>query len=1156
MLSKVDSKKIGDRSGSEKLLNEIETISKALYLNKNPSKNSNPGTNVRQRSTGKANLSDPKSKPKSSNEDPTRKDKKSIWSWKTLKAFSHVRNRRFNCCFSLQVHSIKGLPSDLDDFSLSVFWKRRDGLLVTRPKKVVQGKVEFEEELNCICTVHGSGNGPHHSAKYEAKHFLLYASVYGASEVDLGKHRVDLTRLLPLTLEELEEERSSGKWATSFKLSGKAKGATMNVSFGYTVVGDNLTAPGNHMGDSLKSKQNKHGIGKSEMVVGESGGRSRFQDTESIPGKMNNDSLVSSQSVDDIKDLHEVLPVPQLELAKSVDLLYKKFDDYKLDASAADSNPELNVSTEYSHPMKSDSHSSAPENENADVDCGTEFLFVERGIEVPFKEQVEKTEVGIEVSSEEQAEKIDVKDVDSSSVGRPEIGNELLMAHEEGSKVDQQEQEHDNCTEELVACNSSSNDYDIYTKESILKELESALSCVSELETAALESPEEEQMNSEFNSGVELTGKGMTLDLEDEFLESDFLRMLGLEQSPFGLSSEIEPESPRERLLRQFEEEAVAGGYSLFNFGIEDENHPASGYNFNVSSEFGGDMADTAFDLPSTIDANEGMCFIDDEARRSKMKAKMLEDLETEVLMHEWGLNEEAFQQSSSSSSHAFGSPVDMPCGEPFELPPLGEGLGSFIQTKNGGFLRSMNPAIFQNAKSGGNLIMQVSSPVVVPAEMGSGIMEILQRLASVGIEKLSMQANKLMPLEDLTGKTMQQVAWEAITTLEGAERQCTPQSEPVFEQDPFDRRKTSMGRSSGSRHEKLSSNTMRGETETEYVSLEDVAPLALDKIEALSMEGLRIQSGMSEDEAPSNISAQSIGEFSALRGKGIDISGSLGLEGTAGLQLLDIKDNGDDVDGLMGLSLSLDEWMRLDSGELDDEEIISEHTSKVLAAHHANSLDFIRGGTKGDRRRGKSSSRKCGLLGNNFTVALMVQLRDPLRNYEPVGAPMLSLIQVERVFIPPKPKIYNTVSEIRNNYDEDDIEIVARVEMKEEPVEKASEQQGIPQFRITEVHVAGIKTDPNKKLWGTSTTNQQKSGSRWLVANGMGKSKKHPFLKTKAAPKSLAPEPTKVQPPGDRDKDSLWSISSGAKWKAFSALNPLVRNPNVVFPNENFRLR
>ena len=113
----------------------------------------------------------------------------------------------------------------------------------------------------------------------------------------------------------------------------------------------------------------------------------------------------------------------------------------------------------------------------------------------------------------------------------------------------------------------------------------------------------------------------------------------------------------------------------------------------------------------------------------------------------------------------------------------------------------------------------------------------------------------------------------------------------------------------------------------SEYVSLEDLAPLAMDKIEALSIEGLRIQSGMVEEDAPSNISAQSIGEISALKGKGVNITGSLGLEGAAGLQLLDIKDVDNDLDGLMGLSLTLDEWMRLESGEIGDKDQISERT-------------------------------------------------------------------------------------------------------------------------------------------------------------------------------------------------------------------------------------
>lgn len=371
--------------------------------------------------------------------------------------------------------------------------------------------------------------------------------------------------------------------------------------------------------------------------------------------------------------------------------------------------------------------------------------------------------------------------------------------------------------------------------------------------------------------------------------------------------------------------------------------------------------------------------------------------------------------------------------------------------------------------------------------------------------------------------------------------------------------------RSSGLRSSKTTSSSVGSEMGSEYVSLEDLAPLAMDKIEALSIEGLRIQSGMSNEEAPSNISTQSIGEISALQGKGVNLSGSLGLEGAGGLQLLDIKESSDDVDGLMGLSLTLDEWMRLDSGEIDDDEDqISERTSKILAAHHAHSLDFIRGGTKGERRKGKGSSRKCGLLGNNFTVALMVQLRDPMRNYEPVGTPMLSLIQVERVFIPPKPKIYSKVSELRRYTEEDDDESnsgVKKEDIKEEPKEETKEEkplveEAIPQYRITEVHVAGLKTEPGKKkLWGNKS--QQQSGSRWLVANGMGKSNKNPFMKSKTVSKSNVPAgTTKVQP-----GDTLWSISArvhgtGSKWKELAALNPHIRNPNVIFPNETIKLR
>jgi hypothetical protein len=759
MLSKVEAgKKISEDSGNAKLLNEIEAISKALYLDKNTSRSSISRPNTRSKSTGKTHLPDPKLKLKLGEEDPSRKDKKSIWNWRPLKALSHIRNRRFNCRFSLLVHSIEGLPSSFNDVSLCVHWKRRDGVLVTRPAKVFLGITEFEEKLSHTCSVYGSRSGPHHSAKYEAKHFLLYASVYGAPELDLGKHRIDLTRLLPLTLEELEEEKSSGTWTTSFKLSGKAKGAMMNVSFGYLVIGDNPSAPGNP--EVLSSRQNSRSMAKPEMKLGQGGGWSRMHRAESLPGITNQLYRAASRSVENIKDLHEVLPISRSELASSVDILYQKFDEDKLDCPV--DKPELNAFTEHIELTRPNSNPwSDSGKENVETECEyDEFSVIEQGIELSSKESLESEEVVVKGSN--------VAPVESPGV---EVDTGVQVALEESTELDRKDEETGRCDNELALHDASSKEDDMCTKEELMRELESALNNVSELETAALESPEPHENYLEFESDDKTNSKGKSLSLDDdtESIASEFLNMLEIEHGSFGLSSESEAESPRERLLRQFEKEALAGGCSLFDFDEGSGDQAECGYNAPTGYVWGNLFE--GFELSSAIQDVEKEHQIATQAERSKTRAKILEDLETEALMREWGLNENAFQHSPPKSSDGFGSPIDLPPEGPVELPPLGEGLGPFLQTKNGGFVRSMSPSVFSNAKNGGNLIMQVSSPVVIPAEMGSEIMEILQCLASVGIEKLSMQANKLMPLEDITGKTMQQVAWEAALTLEGSER-------------------------------------------------------------------------------------------------------------------------------------------------------------------------------------------------------------------------------------------------------------------------------------------------------------------------------------------------------------------------------------------------
>ncbi|XP_050216523.1 protein PLASTID MOVEMENT IMPAIRED 1-RELATED 1 [Mercurialis annua] len=1111
MMSKIEVKKrVGEDSGNAKLLREIETISKALYLDKSSTRPSisAPSNRSKPAGNGKSQLLDAKSKIKHSSEESSNKDKKSIWNWKPLKALSNVRSRKFNCCFSLQVHTIEELPVSFENLSVRVHWKRRDGELVTHPMKVLDGNAEFEEKLTHTCMVYGSRSGPHHSAKYEAKHFLLFVSVIGVQELDLGKHRVDLTKFLPLTLEELEEEKSSGKWTTSFKLSGEAKGAVLNVSFGYVVVGDSPIPLGNYQNvPDLKRTNSRTAKPIPRFDQGE--GKSTIRRTGSLPNSLNQQRRASSRSVEDVKDLHEVLPTSKSEVASQAVVLYQKFDEDKLNFSL-DYKPELDVFTDHFDSVKSNicpvSKSSHVSHDNVENEC-------ERG-EFDVKEsatdftQEKLAEVALETNAV-----LLVEDKVGGHEGSEGYG-----------KLHQQDVGDDSHKMEPVVQDYIFKDDEICSKESVMKELDVALSNVTNLETEALDSPTEKETDATVRADYDINSNETSLSLDDvtESLENDFLDMLGIDDSSLGLSSGSEPESPRERLLREFERDALAEGFSLFDIGFGSEDQIECDYNRSTVSEWGNFSDD--FELASAIQTAEEEHQLETHAETGTTRAKMLEDLETEALMRHWGLNDEAFQCSppKSSTCFGFGSPIDLPPEEPLELPALGEGLGPCLQTTNGGFVRSMNPSLFQNAKNGGNLIMQVSNPVVVPAEMGSGVTDILQHLASVGIQKLSMQANKLMPLDDITGKTMHQVAWEAADTLTGSERQSILQNEVEIGQRVSGGQKK-QERSSISKSHKFKSKMVKNEMGSEYVSVEDLAPLAMDKIEALSIEGLRIQSGMSDD-APSNISSQSIGEVSTFQGKGMNVNGSLELEGAAGLQLLDIKDNGDDIDGLMGLSLTLDEWMRLDSGDIGDEDQISEHTSKILAAHHASSLDVIRGGSKGERRRGKGSGRKGGLLGNNFTVALMVQLHDPLRNYEPVGTPMLALIQVERVFVPPKPKIYCKVSEVRFENDSHDESESVMDKSEENTKEKASEEEGIPQFCITDVQVAGLKTESGssgKKLWGTST--QQQSGSRWLLANGMGKNNKQSLMKSKTSDKTLT---TKQR------GDKLWSISSRGRAK------------------------
>lgn len=743
-------------SSSGRLLRDIEEISKALYLQKNPPKALIPPSDYRSKSASKTRPGDSKSN--YVGEDLLQKEKKSssIWNWKPLKALTHIRNHKINCCFFLRVHSIKGLPSNFNDLGLYVHWKRKDEVLQTCPSRVSDGVAEFEETLMHRCSIYASKNGSQNSTKYEPKLFLLYASVVGASGLDIGKHWIDLTRLLLHTFDELEEDkRSSGKWTTSFKLTGKAKGAILNVSFGFSSSGDNSIQSRSFVKvpDLLKESEpsSTDQFGDFCQTSGGGGGSDsgKLRRLGSVPSNSNRGSHLPSRSLD-IKVLNDVFPNRGSELTQSITFLYKKLDEGHLGDSE-------NFNFYYEHlephkpPVGSSLESGGESSGNESND--TEFTVIEQGIEYSMNDTMKL---------EDFVDSVDGSEIETIDVAEIFKGDEEMESNSMGNLKDDYEVDGENS---------------VCIQESTIEEVESIFHDFSISESALLESSIDKNKFLEQESYVETElknkrgkmARSLSFDDVTESVTNEFLNLLGFEQSQLDMGFDSEPDSPRECLLRQFEKDYIASGNPIFNF---EEAEPAE-MEFTSAASTSYTLGDCTEDLDLSLMIQSAEKENDrvSQSLRSRRDAKILENLETEALMQQWGLNEKTFQYSPRTSSGGFGSPVYVYPEEPPGLPLLGEGLGPIVQTKGGGFLRSMSPSLFKNAKNGESLIMQASCPTVLPKAMGTSGIEILQCWALVGVEKMSMQVNDLMPLDDITGKMIQQVAWEALSGSEEIER-------------------------------------------------------------------------------------------------------------------------------------------------------------------------------------------------------------------------------------------------------------------------------------------------------------------------------------------------------------------------------------------------
>ncbi|MCI18272.1 plastid movement impaired protein, partial [Trifolium medium] len=207
---------------------------------------------------------------------------------------------------------------------------------------------------------------------------------------------------------------------------------------------------------------------------------------------------------------------------------------------------------------------------------------------------------------------------------------------------------------------------------------------------------------------------------------------------------------------------------------------------------------------------------------------------------------------------------------------------------------------------------------------------DLFQKLAGVGLDELSSQVlSSLMPIDELIGKTAEQIAFEGIASavVQGRNKEGASSSAARI----VSALKSMSTIISSGRKERISTGLWN--VDEDPVTIEELLPISMQKIESMTVEALKIQADTAEEEAPF--------EVSALRSK----------KGESGKDLL-------------ASAIPLEDWIR-------DQTLISYKKGAATA----------------------SSDDESGRV----TLILVVQLRDPLRRYEAVGGPTMVLIHATR---------------------------------------------------------------------------------------------------------------------------------------------------------------
>ncbi|KAI3517930.1 hypothetical protein L1887_06175 [Cichorium endivia] len=344
-------------------------------------------------------------------------------------------------------------------------------------------------------------------------------------------------------------------------------------------------------------------------------------------------------------------------------------------------------------------------------------------------------------------------------------------------------------------------------------------------------------------------------------------------------------------------------------------------------------------------------------------------------------------------------------------IPDLGKGLGCVVQTRNGGYLVSMNP--FDNLmgkKDTPKLAMQISRPMVLESKLIGT--EMFQEMAAMGFEELSSEILQLMPMEELVGKTAEQIAFEGIASAiisgrnkEGATSSATRAIAVV--------KSMATGMTTG-RKERISSGIWN--MNENPLTGDEILAFSLQKMEDMAVEALKVQADITEGNANAPF---------------------------------DIFPNSKDNCNPFKNAIPLEDWMK------DNNMVSSYHEEETI------------------------------------TISVVIQMRDPLRQYEAVGGPLIALIHATTV----------------------------EVEPNQETQEK--------KFKVAGLNVGGLKLRSGGKKNDWDTEKQRLTAIQWLVSYGLGKAGK---------------KGKRVMVKGP---DVLWSIASRVMADMWLKS---IRNPDVKF--------